>query len=151
MPPTRRDDPYPGFNFQVTVTGVSNNGAAVSGSFTEISGLEVEIKNIDYRNGSEANRVRRIAGLTSYANLVLKRGTTGDVEFWNWIADAIGGNIRRAEGSIMLQDENHVEVMRWNFVRGWPCKYTGPSFNAANNEIAMESVEICHEGLTVDV
>ena len=58
--------------------------------------------------------------------------------------------MQRADGSIILQDENQVEVMRWNFSRGWPCKYTGPTFNAANNEIAMESVEICVEELYLD-
>ena len=40
--------------------------------------------------------------------------------------------------------------MRWNFDRGWPCKYTGPEPNAKNNEIAMETLEICHEGLHID-
>ncbi len=49
-----------------------------------------------------------------------------------------------------LLDENRQEVMRWNFVRGWPSKWTGPGLNAANNEIAMETLEICHEGLDID-
>jgi phage tail-like protein len=49
-----------------------------------------------------------------------------------------------------LLDENKQEVMRWNFRRAWPCKFTGPGLNAKNNEIAMETVEICHEGLAID-
>jgi phage tail-like protein len=151
MPPTRRDDPYPGFNFQVIVTGVSDDGSAVSGAFTEITGLEVEIKPIEYRNGNEAITVRKIPGLVGYMDVTLKRGVTGDVEFWNWIAEAVSGQVRRTEGSIILHDENQTEVMRWNFVRGWPCKYTAPTFNATNNEIAMESVNLCLEGLEVDM
>jgi phage tail-like protein len=151
MPPTRRNDPYPGFNFQVIVTGVSDDGAAVSGAFTEITGLEVEVKPIEYRTGNEAITARKLPGLVGYMNLTLKRGTTGDVEFWNWIAEAVSGSVRRTEGAIILHNENQTEVMRWKFVRGWPCKYTGPSFNAANNEIALESVDLCIEGLEVDV
>jgi phage tail-like protein len=70
--------------------------------------------------------------------------------FWNWILAGVQGSISRADGSVILLNENRVEVMRWNFRRAWPCKYTGPSFNAANNEISMETLEICHEGLEID-
>jgi phage tail-like protein len=150
MPPTRRDEPYAAHNFQILVNGVSDDGAAVSGSFTEIGGLDVEIKPIEYRNGSEGLTVRKQPGLRTQTNLTCKRGATGDVEFWNWIKKAVDGDVQRAEGAIILNDENQVEVMRWNFARGWPCKYTGPSFNAANNEIALETVEICIEELLLD-
>jgi phage tail-like protein len=150
MPPVRRDDPYPGHNFQLVVQGVSDDGSAVSGAFTEISGLEAEVNAIEYRNGNEARTVRKIEGLVSYPNLTCKRGATGHVEFWNWIKRAVDGEIQRADGSVILQDENQVEVMRWNFTRGWPCKYTAPTFNAANNEIAMETLEICVEQLYLD-
>ena len=151
MPTVIRNDPYPGHNFQVIVTGVSDDGSAVSGAFSEISGLEVEIKAIEYRNGNERHHGPQDPGLTTYTNLTCKRGATGHVEFWNWIKKALDGQVQRAEGSIILQDENQAEVMRWNFSRGWPCKYTGPTFNAANNEIAMETVEICVEELYLDV
>ncbi len=151
MPPVQRPDPYGGFNFLVSITGVSDDGVAVSGSFTEVSGLEVEVPAIEYRNGSEDITVRKVPGLKKFANISLKRGITGDVDFWNWITEAMNGHVHRTEGSIMLLDENRREVMRWNFVRGWPCKFTGPSFNAANNEIAMETLEICVENLEIDV
>jgi phage tail-like protein len=150
MPAVRRDDPYAGYNFLVTVNGVSDDGQAVSGSFMEVSGLEVEVTPIEYRHGSEGTTVRKMPGLAKYTNLVCKRGVTGDVAFWNWILTGIQGQLLRADGAIMLLDENRQEVMRWNFRRGWACKYTGPAFNAANNEIAMETVEICHEGLEID-
>ena len=150
MPPVTRPDPYGGYNFQVTVNGVSDDGTAVKGSFTEASGLEVEISPIEYRNGSEDITVRKIPGLKKFTNITLKKGITGDLEFWNWILDAMNGQVNRTSGSIMLLDENRQEVMRWNFTRGWPCKHTGPGLNAANNEIAMDTLEICHEGLEVD-
>lgn len=151
MPPVRRDDPYPGHNFQVVVQGISDDGASISGAFTEISGLETEINAIEYRNGNEDITVRKIPGLKTFTNLTCKRGSTGDVEFWNWVQSALDGDVQRREGSILLMDENQNEVMRWNFSRGWANKYTGPSFNAANNEIAMETVEICVEELSLDV
>ncbi len=150
MPPVIRTNPYPSHNFLVTVNGISNDGQAASGSFTEVSGLELEVTPIEYRNGSEGTTVRKSAGLRKYTNLMLKRGITGDIVFWNWILAGVQGTIQRADGSIILLDENRAEVMRYNFVRGWPCKYTGPGLNAANNEIAMETLEICHEGLEID-
>ena len=150
MPPVQRDDPYAGYNFEIVVNGISDDGKAVSGSFTEASGLEVEIPPIEYRNGSEDITVRKIPGLKKFTNLNFKRGITGDLDFWNWVVAGMNGQIQRAEGSVMLLDENRQEVMRWNFRRAWPCKATGPSLNAANNEIAMETLEICHEGLEID-
>ncbi|UZK70318.1 phage tail protein [Sphingomonas sp. S1-29] len=151
MPAVIRPNPYPSYNFLVTVNAISNNGLAAAGSFTEVSGLEIEVAPIEYRTGSEGTTTRKSAGLRKYTNLTLKRGITGDLVFWNWILAGIQGTIQRADGSIVMLDENRTEVMRYNFVRGWPCKYTGPGLNAANNEIAMETLEICHEGLEIDV
>ena len=150
MPAVHRDDPYGGYNFEVTVIGISNDGKAVSGSFTEASGLEVTIDPIEYRNGSEDITPRKVPGLKKFTNITLKKGNSGDLEFWNWIVEAMNGQVNRTAGSIALLDENKQEVMRWNFKRGWPCKWTGPGLNAANNEIAMETLEICHEGLQID-
>ena len=150
MAPTYRDDPYASYNFEVTVNGVSDDGKAVRGSFTEASGLEVTINPIAYRNGSEDITTRKIPGLKEFTNITLKRGITGDIAFWNWIVRAMNGQVDRRQGSIVMLDENKQEVMRWNFNRGWPCKWTGPGLNATNNEISMETLEICHEGLEID-
>jgi len=151
MPVVQRNDPYSSYNFLVTVNGISNDGSLPGASFSEVSGLEFEIGTTEYRNGSEDITPRMMPGLVKYTKIVLKRGATGDVIFWNWIQEGVQGSINRADGSIVLLDENRSEVMRWNFRRGWPSKYTAPSFNAANNEIAMETLEICHEGLELDV
>jgi phage tail-like protein len=148
--PVIREDPYGGYNFLITVTGVSDDGTAVKGSFSEISGLETELSPIEYRNGSEDITVRKIAGLKKFTHITGKRGITADLDFWNWILAGLSGKVKRADGSVVLLDENRQEVLRWNFRRGWACKYTGPGLNAANNEIAMETLEICHEGLSID-
>lgn len=149
MSPVQRSDPYPGYNFLIEISGVSEDGAAVSGSFSEVSGLGVEITPIEYRNGSEDITVRKLPGLKKFTNIVLKRGITGDLEFWNWIADAMDGQVRRADGSIRLLDENRQEVLRFDFSRAWPTKWEGPSLNATSNEVAIETLEICHEGLEI--
>jgi len=145
-----RDDPYGGFNFEVVLTGVSDDGTAVRGSFAEISGLEAEVVAIEYRNGNEEMRARKLPGLAKYKAIMLKRGVIGDLTFWNWIRRAITGDIQRTEGSIILKNEAGQEVMRWNFDRAWPSKYTGPSLNAKNSEIALETLEIQVERLEID-
>src|SRR5690349_14580798 len=100
-----RDDPYGGFNFEVVLTGVSDNGAAARGSFSEVSGLEAEVTPMEYRNGSEEMRLRKLPGLTKYKAITLKRGIIGDLTFWNWIRRGITGNVQRVEGSIVLKNE----------------------------------------------
>jgi phage tail-like protein len=150
MPLVQRNDPYAGYNFEITITGISDDGKAVKGSFAEVSGLEVEVTPIDYRAGSEETRYRKVPGLQKFGNITLKRGVTADLDFWNWILLAMRGQVNRTDGAIALHDESHKEVMRWQFTRGWPCKYTGPGLNAKNNEIAIEMLEICHEGLSIE-
>lgn len=145
-----RDDPYSGLNFQVVITGVSDDGQAIRGSFAEVSGLDVSITPIEYRNGSEDTTVRKLPGLRKYSNITLKRGVIGDLTFWNWIKSVMDGNLLRADGTITLLDESRQPVVRWKFRRGWPCKWSGPTLNAKGNEIAIETLEICHEGLEVD-
>jgi phage tail-like protein len=150
MPPVPRPDPYPGFNFEVILTGVSDDGKAHKGSFSEVSGLNAEVTPIEYRDGSEEITVRKLPGLKKFTNIVCKRGMTADLVFWNWIREAMIGIVHRTDGSVLLLDENHQEVMRWNFRRAWPTKWTGPTLNAKNNEVAMETLEIAVEEISVD-
>ncbi|HET6959029.1 MAG TPA: phage tail protein [Vicinamibacterales bacterium] len=151
MPPVFRNDPYGDFNFLVTINGISDDGTSVRGGFSEVTGLDVEIVPIEYRTGNETSlATRKLPGLHKFTNITLKRGVIGDLSLWNWINSVLNGNVRRADGSIVLLDDNRSEVLRWNFRRGWPCKLTGPTLNAKGNSIAMETLEICHEGLSID-
>lgn len=136
-----RDDPYVAFNYLVEIQGIR------SGGFSEVSGLDVEVQAIDYRNGDEDFRFRKLPGLKQFPNLVLKRGIIGELDAFAWVRSALAGKVERREGSIILRDEKRNEVMRWRFVRGWACKYVGPSLMGSSNEVAVESIEICHEGL----
>ena len=56
---------------------------------------------------------------------------------------------QRADGSIILLDEERQEVMRWNFKRAWPCRWKGPGLNAKASEVAFEEIEVCHEGFEI--
>jgi phage tail-like protein len=140
MAPSRHD-PYKVFKFRVEIDGLT------SAAFSEVSGLDSETVVIEYRTGSERNSVRKLAGLTKYPNIVLKRGITQDVELWNWRKSVIDGNVDRRNGSIVLLDDSGQEQVRWNFSNGWPCKLQGPQLNAHGNDVAIETLEISHEGL----
>jgi phage tail-like protein len=148
--PIFREDPYPALSFEVLIDSVLDDGRSVRGSFAEVSGLEIAIDVIEYRNGSEMLRTRKLPGLATFANITLKRGIIGDLTLWAWVKTVLDGNARRADGTITLLDESRQPVMTWKFRRGWPCKISGPTLNAKGKEIAIEALEICHEGLEVD-
>ena len=95
-------------------------------------------------------RRAKLPGLTKYANIVLKRGLTRDLSLWNWRKAVVNGKPDRRSGTIILLDEAGQPVLRWNFVRGWPAKWEGPALNAKANEVAIETLEIAHEGLELE-
>jgi len=136
-----RHDPYKAFNFRVEIDGMA------AASCAEVSGLESVVEAIDYREGGEALRVRKLPGLHRYANIVLKRGVTRDLEWWNWHKQVLDGNVQRRNGSVVLLDDQGQEQVRWNFVNSWPCKYIGPTLDARSNDVAIETIELAHEGL----
>jgi phage tail-like protein len=138
---SQRDDPYKAFNFRVEIDGVT------LAAFSEVSGLESQTEVIEYRTGTERNTVRKLPGLTKHANLVLRRGVTQDAELWNWRKTVVDGQVDRRNGSIVLLDDDRAEVLRWNFFDGWISKWVGPTLNAKGNEVAIETIEIAHEGL----
>jgi phage tail-like protein len=140
-----RVDPFAQYNFMVEIDGVTRAG------FTEASGLTVEQDIIEYREGSEVARARKLPGLTKYTNITLKRGLVGDAELWEWRKSTIDGQTERRAGSIVLLDESRQEVMRWNFVEGWVAKWEGPTLNATANEVAVETLKICHKKLELEI
>ena len=141
MAPAQRHDPYKAFNFRVEIDGIAR------AAFSEVSGLDSETAVIEYRVGGEPNTVRKLPGLTKYANIVLRRGITQDAELWNWRLTVVQGNVDRRNGSIILLDDDGTEVVRWNFFHGWIAKWEGPALNSKGNEVAIETIEIAHEGL----
>lgn len=138
---TGRVDPYAQYNFLVEIDGVARAG------FTEVGGLTTEQDAIDYRDGNETATVRKLPGLRKYSNITLKRGFTQDKDLWQWRKTTIDGVTERRSGSIVLLDEARNEALRWNFREGWIIKWEGPALKATANELAIESLEIVHEGL----
>jgi phage tail-like protein len=145
MPDGKRNDPYGQFNFLIEIDGV------VKGGFSEASGLTTDTNVIEYREGSEQQGTpRKLPGLIKYGNIVLKRGWTKDKSLWEWRKKVIDGKTSRAAGSIVLLDEARNEALRWNFREGWPSKWEGPALNAKTSEVAVETLEIAHEGLELE-
>jgi len=146
-----RNDPYGQFNFQVEIDGVGKFG------FSEVSGLTTDTNIIEYREGNEVadgeSTTRKLPGLIKYNNIVLKRGFTKDPAAYNWRLKVIQGktSAARTSGSITLLDEARSPVLRWTFRQGWPSKWEGPALNGKTSEVAIESMEIAHEGLTMEL
>lgn len=149
--PILRQDPYGAFNFIVEIDSINDDGQSFQGAFMEVANLEAEVKAIDYRNGNEEMRLRKLCGLATYKPVTCKRGIIGDLRFWNWIRRAVTGDqTLRSDGRVILRNEAGEEIMRWNMHRCWPSKWTGPSLNAKNSEVALESLEIQIERLEID-
>jgi phage tail-like protein len=141
MAPPPSDDPYKAFNFLVEIDGIT------SARFCEVTGLQSETDVIEYREGGGSTTVRKLPGLTKYANLILRGGITQDAELWHWRKAVEQGNLDRRNGSIVLLADDGTEVLRWNFTSGWISKWEGPALNATGSEVAIETIEIAHEGL----
>jgi phage tail-like protein len=146
MATAERRDPYRTFNFQLEIDGVP------LGAFSEVSGLTAEGDAVDYREGTDLQpNVRKLTGLRKYTNITLKRGYTQDQSLWRWYGNIVNGQADRRNVTIVLMNEARQPVVRWHAENAWVNKIEAPSFKAAGNEIAMESVELVHEGLTIDV
>lgn len=138
-----RNDPFAAFNFVVEFDGMPKAG------FSECSGLSSESDVIEYRNGDEPATMRKLVGHIKYPKITCKRGCTKDKSLWNWRKETMDGKTKRKGGSIVLRDEAGQEALRWNFREAWLSKYDGPTLNAKGNEVAIETIEITHEGLTL--
>lgn len=145
MPGGTRIDPYGQFNFVIEIDGVTRAG------FSEASGLTTDTNVIEYREGNETHgTVRKLPGLIKYNNIVLKRGWTQDKALWDWRKKVIDGTTQRTTGTITLLDESRQPALRWNFREGWPAKWEGPAMNGKTSEVAIETLEIAHEGLELE-
>lgn len=139
--PRRATDPFASFNFKLEIEGITVAG------FSEVTGLNQESNVIDYREGQEPITPRKLPGLNKFGNITLKRGISPDLSVYNWRKTVTDGDIERRNASIVLHNEKHEEVVRWNLVNAWPSKYVGPDLKANANEVAIESIELTHEGV----
>ena len=137
-----RADPYQAFNFLVEIEGI------LAGGFSECSGLAVETDFHDYREGGRNDFVHRFAGRSKNPPLILKHGLTQISGLWSWHQDVVQGTIKRRNGTVYLLDKQHIPVMWWNFKDALPVKWSGPDLRADSGNVAVESIELTHRGLS---
>lgn len=132
------------FHFQVEWGGTKIG-------FTEVSGLDVEIDPIEFRDGASPEfSKRKMPGMIKYSNITLKRGTfQSDNEFYRWWNTVQLNQIERRDITISLLNEEHEPVVVWKIKNAWPVKVQSTDLKADGNEVAIESMELVHEGLTI--
>ncbi len=134
--------PLPVFHFTVQWGGTRIG-------FSEVSGLTQENQAIEYRDGSfpEYSSIK-MPGLRKFSNVTLKRGIVkADNEFFKWLSTVKLNQVERRDVVVSLLNENHEPVMTWKIQNACPVKVEGPGLKASGNEVAIESIEIAHEGL----
>jgi phage tail-like protein len=137
----QRVDPYGNFNFLVEIDGIAR------AAFSDVSGFDTTIDVTEYREGGENTTPRKLPGQAKYSNIVLKWGLTTDRELYDWVLQTVQGDIQRKNGSIVALDSAGNEVVRWNFRNAWPAKWDGPDYTAKGNDVAIETLELAHEGV----
>ncbi len=136
--------PIPKFHFQVEWGG-SKIG------FTEVTGLDITTEVIEYRDGASPEYSKiKMPGQRKFSNITLKRGSfKGDNQFYEWFNTVSLNTIQRRDLIISLLNENHEPVIVWKVKNAWPTKITPTDLKADGNEVAIETLELAHEGLTI--
>lgn len=136
--------PLSKFHFQVEWGGTKIG-------FTEVSGLDVETEVIEYRQGASPDYSKiKMPGMQKFSNITMKRGTfKSDNEYYNWWNTVSLNTIERRDITIKLLDENHEPVITWKVKNAWPTKVQSTDLKADGNEVAIESMEVVHEGLSI--
>lgn len=155
----QRPDPLLGYNFLVSLIDTSSVLAlaasvltsavsdAPAGGFSECSGLEMALDVEEYKEGGNNGAILKFPTRVKWTDITLKRGVATSTDLWDWHYGFVEGRGKRRDGIIILQTDLRVPNNIWYFRRGLPVKYTGPTLNAAQNAVAVESIVIAHEGL----
>ncbi len=136
--------PLPKFYFQVKI-------ADQEVAFQEVSGLDIEAQVIEYRHGnSKEFSTIKMPGIKKSGNVTLKKGVfKGDNTFWTWFNAIKMNTIERKEVVISLLDQEGAPTMVWTLKNAWPTKITGTDLKSDGNEVAVETIEVAHEGITI--
>lgn len=142
-----RRDPLPVFCFKVQLS--INKGQDADLFFKSVSGLKYETEVVPVREGGVNDTTWALLGATKWNNIVLKQGFTGDSKIFEWRRDWMTGKARtRVDGDIFLLDTSLKVKAHWKFKNGWPCKWEISEFDASKSELAIETLEIAHEGIS---
>lgn len=134
--------PYRNFRFKVEI------GDLEAGGFSEVSGFDATFDVVEYREGDYEMTPMKLPGLMKYGNITLKQGTANNTVLYDWLIDTYNGDISLKTLTITLLDEAGETAAQWQVINAWPVKYTAPDFNATSSEVAYESIELAHEGMT---
>lgn len=134
--------PFMGYNFFVEFGGV------VQGGFSEVSGLSSDIELESYEEGGLNGFVHQFPKHTTYPNLVLSRGLINIDLFYIWYQATSQGLIQQLNGTILLLNSQQIPVMWWSFKNAYPVKWEGPQLNASSDEVAVEKIELVHQGIS---
>ena len=136
------DYPYANFRYMVEIDGLE------AGGFSEVSGFDASIDVIEYREGDMVDTPSKMPGLKKYGNITLKQGVTDSTVMYDWIMLGVEGEVERKTLTITLLDATGAATASWQVINAWPTRYQAPDFNASASEVAIETLEIAHEGLT---
>ena len=134
--------PYGKFRYRVEIDGLD------AGGFSEVTGFDASIDVMEYREGDMVQTPYKIPGLKKYGNITLKKGLTDSLVMYEWLITGVDGPVDRKTITITSLDDSEQPVASWQVINAWPVKYTAPDFNATSSEVAIETVEIAHEGMT---
>lgn len=136
--------PLPKFYFQVKI-------ADQEVAFQEVSGLDLEAQVVEYRHGNSPEfSTIKMPGIKKSSNVTLKKGVfKGDNFFWDWFNKIKMNTIERKSMVISLLDEGGNPTMTWTLMNAWPTKITGTDMKSDGNEVAVETMEVAHEGITI--
>ena len=138
------DYPLPKFHFQIDWSGAKIG-------FSEVTGLDVETEIIEYRDGASPEYSKlKMPGMQKFGNITMKRGVfKADNDYFDWWNKVKLNTIERRDLTISLLNEEHDPVMVWKVRNAWPTKVQSTDLKADGNEVAIESIELAHEGLTI--
>lgn len=154
-----RSDPIKSYNFVISLLDTSSTLALATsmalsaildvalGGFSECGGLEMSLDVEEYKEGGRNGTILKFPTRVKWTNITMKKGIGAGTALWDWHYGFVEGKGRRRDGVIVLQNDLHIPNNIWYFRRGLPVKYTGPTLNAAQNNVAIESIEIAHEGI----
>ena len=155
-----RSDPVGNYNFEVrlldsatllvsAIGGLFGLDVSPAAGFSEVRGLEGSWQLQDYPEGGANGGVRRFPTRVTWTNISLMRGVGLSKEMWDWYVSYIQGTGKRRDGLIMLLNDQRSPVIVWKFKRGLPVKWSGPTMTGRGNDVAIETLEVAHEGLEV--
>ena len=140
-----RDNPYGGFNVLVDLGDGSGD---VAGGFRTVRGIGTSLDVITYRNGDDRSGApRQLPGLRHYSRVVLSRGVVGDLRLWQWASQEPPD---KRTVVITLLDERREPVLRFVLLDAFPTRWEGPDLDAQASDVAVETLELCYDGLRVE-